>query len=29
VRTALLDEGRPQVLVALGPVPGVHVVEYA
>jgi 4-diphosphocytidyl-2-C-methyl-D-erythritol kinase len=29
VRTALLDGGQPQVLVALGPVPGVHVVEYA
>ena len=29
VRTALLDHGQPQVLVALGPVPGVHVVEYA
>jgi 4-diphosphocytidyl-2-C-methyl-D-erythritol kinase len=29
VRTALLDSGQAQVLVALGPVPGVHVVEYA
>lgn len=29
VRTALLAEGQRHVLVALGPVPGAHVVEYA
>ena len=29
VRTSLLETGHPQVLVALGPVPGAHVVEYA
>lgn len=29
VRTALLDAGHPRVLVALGPVPGTHVVEYS
>jgi 4-diphosphocytidyl-2-C-methyl-D-erythritol kinase len=29
VRTALLDAGHPRVSVALGPVPGAHVVEYA
>jgi 4-diphosphocytidyl-2-C-methyl-D-erythritol kinase len=29
VRTTLLDAGRPRVLVALGPVTGTHVVEYA
>jgi 4-diphosphocytidyl-2-C-methyl-D-erythritol kinase len=29
VRTALLDTGLPRVLVALGPVSGTHVVEYA
>jgi 4-diphosphocytidyl-2-C-methyl-D-erythritol kinase len=29
VRAALLDEGHPRVLVALGPVTGTHVVEYS
>ena len=29
VRTSLLDDGQPRVFVALGPVSGTHVVEYA
>jgi 4-diphosphocytidyl-2-C-methyl-D-erythritol kinase len=29
VRAALVDEGHPRVLVALGPVTGTHVVEYS